>query len=190
MSAALVDREGVPRRALALTIHQPWATLIARGFKRVENRTWTPSPLELSPGDFVLLHAGRGFDAVAWEAALAAADAEGARVELLEALRRPLATARSIASRSLRAASMRGAEAIARELVPFSAIVGVARFVGVIEPTDSAAFGRWYEGPFGWEMDDAVEVEPVVVQGAPGLFGVESKVFATVVERWHEAAFG
>lgn len=190
MSVTLVDREDTPRRALALTIHQPWATLIARGLKRVENRAWTPSPLELSPGDFVLLHAGRGFDPEAWEAALALADAEGLRVELLEALRRPLATARGIASRSLRAASMRGAETLARERVPFSAIVGVARFVGVIEPTNAGAFGRWYEGPFGWELDDAVEIEPVAIPGAPGLFGVENKVLATVVERWHEAAFG
>lgn len=190
MSATLVDREGTPRRALALTIHQPWATLLARGIKRVENRTWTPSPLELGPGDFVLLHAGRGFDPEAWEGALARADAEGLHIELLEALRRPLANARSIASRSLRAAAMRGAEAIAREQVAFSAIVGVARFVGVIEPTSAAAYGRWYEGPFGWALDDAVEIEPLAIHGAPGLFGVESRVFASVVERWHEAAFG
>lgn len=27
----------------ALTIHEPWATLIARGIKRVENRNWTTS---------------------------------------------------------------------------------------------------------------------------------------------------
>lgn len=44
----------------ALTITQPWASLLARGEKRVENRTWAP-PEELI-GDLVALHASREFD--------------------------------------------------------------------------------------------------------------------------------
>jgi len=39
----------------ALTIHQPWAAAIARGYKRVENRAWKP-PKGLSR---ILIHAGR-----------------------------------------------------------------------------------------------------------------------------------
>jgi hypothetical protein len=44
----------------ALTITQPWASLLARGDKRVENRTWAP-PEELV-GEQVALHASREFD--------------------------------------------------------------------------------------------------------------------------------
>lgn len=69
MSTLVVDyceQSGVPRSecvgcrerpARALTIKQPWATLIAAGIKDVENRSWPTSyrgPL--------LIHAGKAFD--------------------------------------------------------------------------------------------------------------------------------
>lgn len=40
----------------ALTIWQPWATAIALGPKRVENRTWAPHS-GLKPGDRLIIHA-------------------------------------------------------------------------------------------------------------------------------------
>lgn len=43
-----------------LTVRQPWAGLIARGLKDVENRTWAPS---LALGDRFAIHAGRWDDA-------------------------------------------------------------------------------------------------------------------------------
>ncbi len=46
-----------------LTIKQPWATLIAQGVKRVENRTWRPSQAQLREGDRFGVHAGCGWDA-------------------------------------------------------------------------------------------------------------------------------
>ena len=54
----LLDRDGVARNARALTIHQPWASLIAQGIKRLENRTWTPPPDDLALGDYVLQRLG------------------------------------------------------------------------------------------------------------------------------------
>lgn len=41
----------------ALSIRQPWAWLIAHGYKPVENRTWNTK----FRGEF-LIHAGKGFD--------------------------------------------------------------------------------------------------------------------------------
>lgn len=46
-------------RCKAITIHQPWASLIAHGIKDVENRTWTTryrGPL--------IIHAGRSLDSI------------------------------------------------------------------------------------------------------------------------------
>lgn len=43
----------------AITLKQPWATLVARGIKDVENRTWAPD------GDYrgpVYIHAGQKWD--------------------------------------------------------------------------------------------------------------------------------
>ena len=42
----------------ALTVRQPWATLIARGLKRHELRTWAP-PASLLDGGVLLVHAAK-----------------------------------------------------------------------------------------------------------------------------------
>lgn len=44
----------------ALTIKQPWASAIAAGIKRVENRTWPP-PARLI-GQRIAIHAGKATD--------------------------------------------------------------------------------------------------------------------------------
>src|SRR5215831_13073085 len=43
-----------------LTVRQPWAGLIARGIKDVENRSWAPSALDI--GDRFAIHASTRFD--------------------------------------------------------------------------------------------------------------------------------
>ena len=141
-------------------------------------------------GDAADGHAGKTFDLDAWQGALDIADHVGVSVPWLAEMRRPLATVRGIANRTLRATALRAAEARARELVPFSAIVGVARYVGGLEHGDIAAAGRWYVGPLGWALDEATVVEHVPLNGAQGLFRVEPSVFALVRTRWHEAVLG
>ena len=186
----LVDRDGVARNARVPTIHQPCASLIAQGIKRLENRTWTPPPEDLALGDYVLLHAGKTFDLDAWQGAIDVAVHQGVSVAWLAEMRNPLATVRSIANRTLRATAVRAAEVRAKELVPFSAIVGVARFIRGLEHGDIATAGRWYVGPFGWALDEATVIEPVPVNGAQGLFRVEPPVFSLMRARWHEVALG
>lgn len=44
----------------ALTVKQPWASLIASGVKRIENRSWRP-PAALV-GQRIAIHAGAGWD--------------------------------------------------------------------------------------------------------------------------------
>lgn len=45
-----------------LTVREPWATLIATGEKRVENRTWMPAVHQLYDGERLLIHAGLTID--------------------------------------------------------------------------------------------------------------------------------
>lgn len=49
------------RTLLALTLHQPWASLIVRGFKPIENRGWAPNGA-LRPGQWFAIHAGKTWD--------------------------------------------------------------------------------------------------------------------------------
>jgi len=46
----------------AITLHPEWSWAIAYIpeplAKRCENRTWTPSPRQLQPGDWLAIHAG------------------------------------------------------------------------------------------------------------------------------------
>lgn len=44
----------------ALTLHQPWATAIANGPKRIENRKWKPP--EWLIGERIWIHAGKHYD--------------------------------------------------------------------------------------------------------------------------------
>lgn len=59
----------------ALTVWQPWASLVAVGANRYETRSW-PAPQTLQPGDLLAIHAAArrpslGLDAMHWNAALA-----------------------------------------------------------------------------------------------------------------------
>lgn len=49
----------------AITVHAPYGWAIARADKRLENRDWEPSALELRPGDLLAIHQGKKFD---WDA--------------------------------------------------------------------------------------------------------------------------
>ena len=44
----------------ALTLHQPWATLIADGRKRIETRDWPPPHVHI--GTVIAIHAGKTVD--------------------------------------------------------------------------------------------------------------------------------
>jgi len=50
-----------PRKLLGLTLHRPWPILIAKGIKRIENRTWSPEP-RLQVGEWFAVHAGKKYD--------------------------------------------------------------------------------------------------------------------------------
>lgn len=58
------------RPRVALTLIQPWATLIVFFWKDIENRTWAPKPGMLKAGERFFVHAGKSVDRAAFEWAL------------------------------------------------------------------------------------------------------------------------
>lgn len=175
---------GDQRRILALTLIQPWASLIVAGPKRVENRTWRPNPLR--PGDYLAIHAGtwhtrRGGPIEGWAAALEIARERGLFAEL------PL-----LANYETIVTGERGRLYAARcnhyleTAVPYGAVVGVARLVAV-ETEAPAAGDPWWYGPLGWRLGDVTPIEPVSCRGAQGLWTMPDDVYAAVRARWKAA---
>ena len=64
-----------------------------------------------------------------------------------------------------------------------SAILGVARLVGVVETSDD----RWFSGPYGWVLADVVPIAPMPCAGRQGVWEVPTAVLATVREHYHTA---
>jgi hypothetical protein len=143
----------------ALTLRQPWAHYVVRGPKRIENRSWAP-PRSLVGGDLAI-HAGKHCDV----------DEIAAIIDEVKA--------RTVAGR-VAPGSIQGTKV--RDL-PFGAVVGVARVTGYV----TASNDPWFEGPFGWTLDDVVAIEPVPCKGAQGLFALPPDVLATVRERYRVA---
>lgn len=165
-------------RIAALTIHQPWADLIAHGPKRTENRTWLPA---LDPGTFLAIHAGRyvtkhgqGLDH--WHVA-ASVYAEQRKhigpVPILDAFEAIPPNERDGA---------RG-EKYARSAVPYGAVVAVARYRGAMREPVVVRGVRdpWWCGPWGWCLDDVIALpEPVPCRGAQGLWSLDDEALARV----------
>jgi hypothetical protein len=63
----------------AVTVRQPWAWAIARGFKDIENRSWYP---RLDPGDELAIHAAAA--APTWEDVQRVTKLLGRRTEVPE----------------------------------------------------------------------------------------------------------
>lgn len=150
----------------ALSIHQPWASLIAIGAKRVETRHW-PAPASVV-GTRIAIHAGKATDAIelgragAFYAALSGADRAGGLALFNGEL--PLgfvvATARLAACRPMDAAYL--------QTVP----------PGSPEHT----FGHFALERFAWELDDVAALEvPVPCRGMQKVFNLPADVDVQVL---------
>ena len=54
----------------ALTLWQPWASVVAAGAKLVENRPWKPAASLLKPGERFAIHGGAKYDELGRAAAI------------------------------------------------------------------------------------------------------------------------
>jgi hypothetical protein len=144
----------------AITLTQPWATLVAIGAKRIETRTWSTNyrgPLAI--------HAAKGFPRDAIELALEEpfrSTLARAGVKRLDDLPRGavVATARLVECRST-----------TPDMIDGSWVAGLSDL--------EDAFGDYSPGRYGWVLADVEPLaEPVPARGALGLWNWQLKYAA------------
>lgn len=150
----------------ALTLTQPWASLIAIGAKTIETRGWNTSYRGL-----IAIHAAKSFPDWAREACWE------------EPFRTVLTRAELVDFRGFSDLTDTSEERFAG--LPRSAIVAVARIVNVV-PTPQLrpglhdeAFGDFAEGRFGFVLEDVRGLAtPIPCRGALSLWPVPEDVLA------------
>ena len=154
-------------RLLALTLYQPWATLVALGHKRVETRAWTCP--ETCLDTWLAIHASmRGLSAADLHALLDR-----------EPFRSVLAAHGITAGTETDATLPRGAVVALAHLV---ACVPTVRIVSQLTAQERA-FGDYRPGRFAWSFDQVVRLaRPVRVGGARWLWPLPPEIEAAILE--------
>lgn len=135
----------------ALTLWQPWASIVASGVKLIENRSWAPPGWLL--GERFAIHAGKRYD---HKSALAAGEL-GAEVPSKNEC--PLGAI--VATCELLAVARTKREAV--------------RFSG--DPSQQ----RWFFGKYGWVLENIVAVTPPIeCRGWQGLWTLDPTISAVV----------
>lgn len=135
-----------PGQLPALSVSQPWTWLLARGFKSIENRSWTTryrGPL--------LLHASKMVDRAAFDGANLFTPTFYKMTDRLE---------------TVYAMPKRKGD------YPTGGIIGIATLVDVVKQSESP----WFVGPYGLMLADARLLPFVPYRGQLGLFGVPESI--------------
>jgi len=127
----------------ALTLWQPWASLVASGLKRVENRPWKPPSWLI--GKSLAIHAGQKYDRNSAITAEALGGNPPARRECpsgaIIGIGRVIGVAKSE--------------------------------VEVVDLSGDMSQARWFFGPYGWVLDNIRELPtPLECRGFQGLWRV------------------
>jgi activating signal cointegrator 1 len=162
-------------RIKVITLHQPWATLMAIGAKRIETRSWYTSyrgPLGIQAAKAFPKY-GREFYC---STRVLRALVEGGALEI-PGFEDYLADPEGV---DVTAIARNVAVAIGR--LPLGAILGVCDLVNCLDtelipryvspfPEQELAFGNFSRGRFGWLTENMKKFEtPVPVRGAQGLW--------------------
>lgn len=165
-------------KILGLTVWNPWAELIARGLKTVENRSWPP--YEWMLGRYLAIHASRAYDD------------EGAAF-----MRRM--HGRFAVDPPLPAECKLGVLAVVRLVGWVQRSPEPDQRPRVVRMLDGHAFGaeldqhghsvdwRWFNGEYGWVLRDVVRFDPVAAIGRQKLWKLSSTVYTSVRKRYDAA---
>lgn len=151
----------------ALSLTQPWATLVAIRAKRYETRSWRSQHLGR-----IAIHAAKGFPLSARELCLPT---------LSGGVHNPFA------------APLRNAGYVAPSDLPLGAIVAVCDIAGYFSTARLAdieglsererAFGDYSVGRWAWRLENVIQLKsPVPCGGALGLWTVPADIEALVLE--------
>ena len=135
----------------ALTLWQPWASLIAIGAKRYETRSW-PAPKSLPPGSLLAIHAAQRCP-------------PQLSAEMTLRVCQTLFILSSADDRTIRS-------------LPRGSVLAICRFLGCwrteeLQPTPhQRLMGDWTPGRFAWELDVVIDCggREVPAKGRQGLW--------------------
>ena len=148
----------------ALSIRQPWAELIVRGYKDVENRNWRPSreTWEHIRGTRLAIHAGKTLDRdIVKQAEIEQREAPGG---MWEAILHVWPTAKERTGGIIGTAKLEGIEVY--EKMPGTA----SGSDDVLDRSPSP----WAFGPYGWVFSDPEILDEVIpYKGSLGLFRID-----------------
>lgn len=137
----------------AITIHQPWASLIAMGIKRIENRTWATK--HRGP---IAIHAGKS------KKLYGLCQVKGDFYPL-ESLEIPYSKARPLS------------------MEPFGAIIAVGVIADCFHIRDRVNTDPWATGPYCWVLESMVQLEsPIPYSGQQLLWELNSDVAQTLLK--------
>lgn len=152
----------------AITVHQPWAQLIAHGHKTIENRDWVP-PSSLMHA-WIAIHAGKTYDLEGWKGAAQMARDAGVVEPFIEKANVWF----DKASHMSPAAGNKAVKAALTTCVPYGSIVALARITNVIDEHHLTDQTRpWFIGPFAWVLESVVHINPIACPGKQGFWRVE-----------------
>jgi len=158
----------------ALSVWQPWAWLIVRGYKDIENRTW-----QTGYRGTILIHAPKKFDYDGYNWIVRNRAALG----IPEKVKAPILSRRAIHTGATEEFELKGSALAPLPFIhqigagfPVGGIVGAASIVGCFEfdyRRDAIEKKNpWAEGPWCWRLAGAMETRLVPMPGRLGFFAV------------------
>lgn len=131
----------------ALTLHQPWASLIAHGIKTCETRGWPPAAAML--GERIAIHAAVRL--------IRLSELNEAEIDALERM------LRAECGDKWQRVWPPGARFVVAGL-PFGAVVATARLTGVVdgERATPDPYGSFGPGRWAWILDDVERLDPAI----------------------------
>lgn len=132
----------------ALTVIQPWASLIVHGRKGIENRVW--KPFRSLVGKRIAIHAGLSWDE-----------------------RFPGDLARDLGELAEKLGIVKPSDLPRGAIVGTAIVVGYVQDVKMISVDQE----RWFSGPIGWILSDRKALpEPIPCRGSQGLWEVPEEL--------------
>lgn len=167
------------QKILGLTVHSPWAELIARGIKTVENRSW--APYEWMLGRYIAIHASTRWD----QEGVDFINRNHTRFQvetpqLQECVYGVVAVARLVGW------VVRGPESDGQKPVTVKMLPGY-EFGSNVNAAGRSLDWSWFTGPFGWVLRDTVRIAPVACRGMQKLWALPPPVYKSVRQRFDVA---
>lgn len=175
---------------LALTLHQPWAHLVAIGAKQFETRSWS-TPYR----GWLIIHAGGQRQymnelADSWASVQRRAEENGKKTPTRKSTSSGLTAS---FERACISALVNAGVKDAKEIT-FGAMIAVAHLEDCLLMTDELiaqqspdelTFGWWKPGRYAWKLSAVRRITPILYRGRQGLWQVPDDLVLSL--NWHTA---